>query len=328
MSDEASEAPLGIPSGAAAETPPGIPLGAAAETPSGIPTGFGPSGRVGAASAPVGRVRLTFSKEGALRYIGHLDLVRMWERAFRRARLPLAYTLGFTPHPRLTFAAPLALGATSEGELLDVYLREALTTDELVERIAAELPAGCAVRSAAALAVEGPPLTGLTRWAAYTVLASGVPGSADLPGAEGGELGSRWSRAVAVAPAEAAATGVNSDEVPWRPPEERLPPPESEPPLPAPEQIERHIADFLAAASVPFERARDGKRVDLRPLVLSLELAEDHDARRAGRMRLDIVVKLDAAGAGRPDEIVSALGLRARSVHRRRIGLEGESPPG
>src|SRR5688500_4441037 len=148
------------------------------ETPLGIPTGFGPSGRAGgSAMAPIARVRLIFSKEGALRYIGHLDLVRMWERAFRRARLPLAYTLGFTPHPRLTFAAPLALGATSEGELLDVYLREALTAEEVVGRIAAELPAGCEVRSAEVLGVEGPPLTGLTRWAAYTVLGSGGAGS-------------------------------------------------------------------------------------------------------------------------------------------------------
>ncbi len=57
------------------------------------------------------RVRLVFEKGAPLRFIGHLDLVRMWERAFRRAELPLAYTLGFTPHPRLTFAAPLALVA-------------------------------------------------------------------------------------------------------------------------------------------------------------------------------------------------------------------------
>src|SRR5688500_15242355 len=212
----------------------------AAEAPLGIPTGFGPAGRVGAAaSAPVGRVRLTFTKEGALRYIGHLDLVRMWERAFRRARLPLAYTLGFTPHPRLTFAAPLALGATSEGELLDVYLREALTAEEVVGRVAAELPAGCGVRSAEVLGAGGPPLTGLTRWGAYTVLGSGGAGSegsaGDVEGKAGRGLGSRWSRGVVTA--AAGMDSVDSDEVPWRPPVERLAPPEPERPLPEPAEI-------------------------------------------------------------------------------------------
>src|SRR5688500_7774877 len=111
--------------------------------PLGIPTGFGPQGRTGkGAEPPVERVRLTFSKEGALRYIGHLDLVRMWERACRRAKLPLAYTLGFTPHPRLTLAAPLALGVTSAAELMDVYLREALPAGEVAERVGPQLPAG------------------------------------------------------------------------------------------------------------------------------------------------------------------------------------------
>jgi radical SAM-linked protein len=138
----------------------------------------------------VTRVRLTFSKERALRYIGHLDVVRMWERAFRRAKLPLAYTLGFTPHPRLTLAAPLALGVTSEAELMDVYLREPLTADEVAARIAAQLPAGCRVVAAAALPVEGAALTAQTRWAQYRVLASAGGGPAQGV-AEG--LGSRWA---------------------------------------------------------------------------------------------------------------------------------------
>src|SRR5687767_6470205 len=134
--------------------PLGSPLGSATETPLGIPTGFGPSGRTGKGADPVTRIRLTFTKEAALQYIGHLDVAKMWERACRRAKLPLAYTLGFTPHPRLTFAAPLALGATSEGELLDVYLREPLAAEILAERISQQLPHGCEVRGAADLPVD------------------------------------------------------------------------------------------------------------------------------------------------------------------------------
>lgn len=294
------------------------------ETPLGIPTGFGPSGRVGgAASAPVARLRLTFSKEGALRYIGHLDLVRMWERAFRRARLPLAYTLGFTPHPRLTFAAPLSLGATSNGELLDVYLRETMSAEELVERIAPQLPEGCGVRAATALPVEGPPLTALTRWAAYAVSVSGAGDQTSEKPTAGGAPGSRWSRGDRAA--DAATIEPEGDDVPRRPPDDRLPAPEPAPPLPTRSEVAGRIETFMAAVSVPFERQRDGKRLDLRPFVLSLGMPDSADSTPPdGRLALEMTVRLDASGSGRPDDIAAALGLRARSVHRRRIGLEGE----
>ena len=292
------------------------------ETPLGIPTGFGASGRVGPhAVPPLARIRLTFSKEGALRFVGHLDLVRMWERAFRRAKLPLAYTLGFTPHPRLTFAAPLSLGATSEAELLDVYLREALTAEAVMDRIGAELPEGCAVRAAEALAVEGPPLTALTRWAAYTVLAAGAGDAEAGTAIEASRQGSRWSRGE-----RSAATEANG-EAPWRPTEERLASPEPEPPLPATAEVNARIERFVSARSVAHVRARDGKTVDVRPFVLSLELASGALTSDPPRVRLDMVVRLDASGAGRPDDVAGAIGLRARSIHRTKIGLDGEAPP-
>lgn len=68
------------------------------------------------------RIRITFSKTEAMRYTGHLDLHRAWERTFRRARLPLAYSQGFHPQPRLNLASALPLGITSECELLDAWL--------------------------------------------------------------------------------------------------------------------------------------------------------------------------------------------------------------
>ncbi|MFH1087432.1 MAG: TIGR03936 family radical SAM-associated protein, partial [Chloroflexota bacterium] len=56
------------------------------------------------------RLRLKFGRDRSLRFISHLDLMRLWERAFRRAGVPLAYSQGFTPHPSISLAAPLALG--------------------------------------------------------------------------------------------------------------------------------------------------------------------------------------------------------------------------
>ena len=68
------------------------------------------------------RVRITFSKQGALRFIGHLDLHRLWERAMRRANLPLTYSQGFHPQPKISLAAALPLGFSSRGEVLDARL--------------------------------------------------------------------------------------------------------------------------------------------------------------------------------------------------------------
>ena len=59
-----------------------------------------------------------------MKYITHLDMMRFWERALRRADVPLAYSEGFSPHAQISLAAPLAVGTTSEAELMDVFLAE------------------------------------------------------------------------------------------------------------------------------------------------------------------------------------------------------------
>ena len=61
------------------------------------------------------RLRATFSRGERTKYITHLDLMRFWERAFRRARVPIAHSEGFRPHPRFALAAPLPVGVTSDG---------------------------------------------------------------------------------------------------------------------------------------------------------------------------------------------------------------------
>src|SRR5512137_2057844 len=70
------------------------------------------------------RIRITFSKTGSLRYIGHLDLHQVWERTARRAGLPLAYTQGFHPGPKLQVACALPLGFAGRCELVDMFLTE------------------------------------------------------------------------------------------------------------------------------------------------------------------------------------------------------------
>lgn len=81
-------------------------------------------------------IRLRFHKTGAIRYIGHLDVMRFFQKCLRRAQIPVAYTGGFSPHQILTFAAPLSVGHESYGEYVDVEL-ETLTsnTAELIQRL-------------------------------------------------------------------------------------------------------------------------------------------------------------------------------------------------
>ena len=68
------------------------------------------------------RLRITFSKTGALRFTGHLDLHKVWERTARRAGLPLTYSQGFNPQPRIQIASALPLGFTSQAEVIDLWL--------------------------------------------------------------------------------------------------------------------------------------------------------------------------------------------------------------
>jgi len=87
------------------------------------------------------RARITFTKQGALRYTGHLDLHRLWERAMRRADLPLSYSQGFHPQPKISLAAALPLGFSSSGEVLDVRFNDEIPTEEIASRLKDNLPA-------------------------------------------------------------------------------------------------------------------------------------------------------------------------------------------
>lgn len=104
------------------------------------------------------RLRVTFSQGGALRYVGHLDMVRTWERGLRRAGIPLAYSSGFNPGPRLYFASGLPLGATGCAEIVDVLLTEPMAPDAFLAALGPHLPAGLALIRAAEAPLKTPAL--------------------------------------------------------------------------------------------------------------------------------------------------------------------------
>jgi radical SAM-linked protein len=92
------------------------------------------------------RVRITFSKTDAMRFTGHLDLHRTWERTVRRAGLPLAYSQGFAPHPRINLASALPLGFTSDCELVDIWLEHDLPVADIQIALEQAAPPGMRIR--------------------------------------------------------------------------------------------------------------------------------------------------------------------------------------
>lgn len=85
-------------------------------------------------------VRMRFAKTGRARYISHLDLIRCFQRAVCRAKLPAAYSEGFHPHMQTSFATTLPLGFLSTAEQMDLELTEELPCDAVMERLNAVLP--------------------------------------------------------------------------------------------------------------------------------------------------------------------------------------------
>jgi radical SAM-linked protein len=124
------------------------------------------------------RVRITFTKQGALRYIGHLDLHRVWERAMRRASLPISYSQGFHPQPKISLAAALPLGFSSRAEVLDVRLNEEVPTEDIFVRLKDNLPPDIKVTDVQSVDERLPALQTLVLSAAYDVhLTEPVDGS-------------------------------------------------------------------------------------------------------------------------------------------------------
>lgn len=113
------------------------------------------------------RIRVWFRKGERVRFISHLDILRHWERAIRRAGLPLAYSQGFTPHPKIAFAAPLPLGFTAEAEVMDVTLTERVDLAEFRRRLSEQTTDDLAIVDVREVPLSAPPPQAALLWADY-----------------------------------------------------------------------------------------------------------------------------------------------------------------
>jgi radical SAM-linked protein len=204
------------------------------------------------------RARITFTKQGALRYTGHLDLHRLWERAMRRADLPLSYSQGFHPQPKISIAAALPLGFSSRGEVLDVRFNEEIPTEEIATRLKDSLPPDIQITNVASVDEREPALQTQVLSATYDVhLTEPVDGS----------------------------------------------------------ELMRKVEELLTSAALP--RERRGKSYDMRPLVETLDVIPEAD----GKVWLKMKLAAREGATGRPEEVLTALGIEPEYTHVERTLL-------
>jgi radical SAM-linked protein len=115
----------------------------------------------------VQRLRLTFGKLGSMALIGHLDLVRLFDRAIRRADIPISFTGGYHPGPRISPANALPLGATSSGEIADFELKTAMAPEAFLEQLAAQLPDELPLFHIEEISLDAPAATKVLEQAEY-----------------------------------------------------------------------------------------------------------------------------------------------------------------
>jgi radical SAM-linked protein len=125
------------------------------------------------------RVRLTYKKGNSLKYTGHLDLHRVWERTLRRAQLPLAYSQGFHPQPRIQQACPLPLGFTSESEMLDIWLNDELTIETITAVLLPALHPGIEIIHIESIPLNAPPLQTIVATSDYRIQFNKPQGTPD-----------------------------------------------------------------------------------------------------------------------------------------------------
>jgi len=126
------------------------------------------------------RIRITFAKNGALRYVGHLDLHKMWERVTRRAGLSLAYSQGFHPSPKIQLAAALPLGFSSRCELVDLWVEGEIDLSRLPGDLQGAVPPGLRILNVAEVEEKSPPLQTQIRSAEFEAVLSGEKNRSDL----------------------------------------------------------------------------------------------------------------------------------------------------
>ncbi len=115
------------------------------------------------------RLRITYRTQRALAFVSVLDMGRIWERSLRRAGIPVKYTQGFNPRPKLQFALPLPVGCAGEAEWLDVWLDEAWTPEQAFSALQGKTPQDLQVLAVELVPPEAPALSETIRAAEYRV---------------------------------------------------------------------------------------------------------------------------------------------------------------
>ena len=115
------------------------------------------------------RLRIRFRRGEELKFISHLDVIRLWVRALRRARIPIEYSEGFSPHPRISLAVPLSVGVTAENELMDIFISKAVSPHWFTDTVNGQLPDGLRVLEASPIGINVPSLQSQVRFAQYQV---------------------------------------------------------------------------------------------------------------------------------------------------------------
>jgi len=115
------------------------------------------------------RLRLRFCRGEEIKFISHLDIMRLWQRVLNRAGIALAYSEGFNPRPRISLAVPLAVGVTSEAELMDIFCTRWTSPHWFTATISQQLPTGIKVLQVYPIALNQPSLQSQVRYTEYSV---------------------------------------------------------------------------------------------------------------------------------------------------------------
>lgn len=112
-------------------------------------------------------IRAKYKKEDDMIFISHLDLQRLLQRAFRRAEINLSYSLGFNPHPKMSYANALSLGVESQGEYVDIEIEDDISVEEFLKRINEQLPQGVEFIKAKEITPQTPSLSSEIEYGEY-----------------------------------------------------------------------------------------------------------------------------------------------------------------
>ena len=115
------------------------------------------------------RLRIRFCRVAEIKFISHLDIIRLWQRVLHRAEIPLAYSEGFNPHPRISLAVPLAIGVTSEAELMDILCTKWVSPHWFSAAVSQQLPPGIEILQVYPINSNQSSLQSQVRYAEYKV---------------------------------------------------------------------------------------------------------------------------------------------------------------